>query len=76
MQRKDAKTPIKIAPTVKKDAIQEWEQWKSLYIKNFNAFKTVLKGIWGYEIVANRPYYFANPTEEPTIQYYEKREHF
>ena len=43
MHRQDAK---KISTTVKKDTIQEWEQWKSLYIKNFNAFKTVLQGTW------------------------------
>jgi hypothetical protein len=47
-----------------------------LYIKNFNTFKTAPQVTWVLEIVANQPYYFANPTEKSRIQDYEKREHF
>jgi thiol-disulfide isomerase/thioredoxin len=61
---------------VVKAALQEWEQEKNLYSKNFNAFKTDMQGTWAYEMVANRPNYFSNPTEEPRLQDYMKREHF
>ena len=61
---------------VVKSAIQEWEQEKALYLKNFNEFKEIMQGTWAYEMVVNRPFYFSNPTEDPRIQDYYKREHF
>ena len=35
-----------------------------------------MQGTWAYEMVANRPYYFSNPTEDFRIQDFNKREHF
>jgi thiol-disulfide isomerase/thioredoxin len=35
-----------------------------------------MKGTWAYEMVINRPYYFANPKDDPRLQDYEKRAHF
>ena len=61
---------------VVKAAMQEWEQEKELYFKNFNAFKTAMQGTFAYEMVANRPFYFNNPTEDARLQDYKKREHF
>jgi thiol-disulfide isomerase/thioredoxin len=61
---------------VVKAAMQEWEQEKALYLKNFNEFKEIMQGTWAYEMVVNRPFYFTNPTEEPRLQDYYKREHF
>ena len=61
---------------VVKAAEQEWEQEKALYKIKFNQFKTQMQGTWAYQMVANRPYYFTNPKDEPRLQDYEKREHF
>jgi peroxiredoxin len=61
---------------VVKVAVKEWEMEKALYWKNFEQFKTEMKGTWAYEMVANRPYYFSNPTEDFRIQDFNKREHF
>ena len=61
---------------VVKAAMQEWEQEKALYAKNFNAFKTAMQGTFAYEMVANRPFYFNNPTDDARLQDYAKREHF
>ncbi len=62
--------------TVVKSALQEWEQEKELYFKNFNAFKIALQGTLAYEMVANRPFYFNNPKEDARLQDYRKRDHF
>ncbi len=61
---------------VVKAAMQEWEQEKALYLKNFNEFKEAMRGTWAYEMVVNRPFYFTNPKDDPRIQDYERREHF
>jgi thiol-disulfide isomerase/thioredoxin len=61
---------------VVKAAEQEWEEEKALYESNFNAFVKENADTWACEMVANRPYYFTNPKDEPRIQDYEKREHF
>ena len=57
-------------------AMQEWEQEKAMYWENFTTFKTAMQGTWAYEMVVNRPFHFSNPTDEPRLQDYEKREHF
>jgi thiol-disulfide isomerase/thioredoxin len=57
-------------------AEQEWQREKDIYQKNLSAFKAEMKGSWAYDMVANRPYHFTNPREEPRIQDYMKREHF
>jgi len=57
-------------------AIKEWEMEKETYFKNFNEFKDEMFGSWAYEMVINRPYYFADPLESPRLQDYYKREHF
>lgn len=59
-----------------KVADQEWEKEKTLYWENFEHYKTTMNGTWAYEMVVNRPFYFTNPTEDPRIQDYYKREHF
>jgi len=61
---------------VVKAAIKEWELEKALYFEQFTAFKNLMRGTLAYEMVANRPYYFADPKDEPRIQDFEKREHF
>ena len=61
---------------VVKAAEQEWQREKEIYQKNLSAFKAEMKGSWAYEMVANRPYYFTNPRDEPRIQDYMKRENF
>jgi len=61
---------------VVKVAVKEWEMEKALYLQNFEQFKTKMQGTWAYEMVANRPYYFSNPTEDFRIQDFNKREHF
>jgi thiol-disulfide isomerase/thioredoxin len=61
---------------VVKTAMQEWEQEKAMYWENFTTFKTATQGTWAYEMVVNRPYHFSNPTEDPRLQDYYKREHF
>ncbi|MFY8165297.1 MAG: TlpA family protein disulfide reductase, partial [Sediminibacterium sp.] len=61
---------------VVKAAMQEWEKEKALYLKKFNDFKETMQGTWAYEMVVNRPFYFANPKDDPRIQDYERREHF
>ena len=61
---------------VVKVAVKEWEMERDLYWKNFEQFKTEMKGTWAYEMVANRPYYFTNPLEDFRIQDFNKREHF
>ncbi|MEY5049817.1 MAG: hypothetical protein RLZZ175_3176 [Bacteroidota bacterium] len=61
---------------VVKVAVKEWEMEKALYLQNFEQFKTEMQGTWAYEMVANRPYYFSNPTEDFRIQDFYKREHF
>lgn len=57
-------------------AQQEWEEEKALYHNNLEAFKTQMQGTWAYQMVANRPYYFTNPKDDPRIQDYYRRAHF
>lgn len=59
-----------------KAAEKEWELEKTLYFIQLEGFKSAMKGTWAYEMVANRPYFFTNPKEDPRIQDFEKREHF
>lgn len=59
-----------------KAAMKEWQHEKEQYETNFNTFKNEMQGTWAYEMIVNRPYYFANPTDDPRIRDYEKREHF
>lgn len=59
-----------------KSALQEWEMEKKIYAENLETFKSAMQGTWAYEMVANRPYYFTNPQDEPRLQDFEKREHF
>ncbi len=46
------------------------------FIDNTKYANVLMKNTWAYEMVANRPYYFTNPIEDPRIQDYERREHF
>lgn len=59
-------------------AISDWEKEKEAYLQDFEAFKTQTKThyTWAYEMVANRPYYFADPRDDFRLQDYEKRENF
>jgi thiol-disulfide isomerase/thioredoxin len=59
-----------------KAAVKEWELEKTLYFQELLSFKTAMSGTWAYEMVANRPYFFTNPKEDPRLQDFEKREHF
>ena len=59
-----------------KAAEKEWELEKALYAQNLETFKNQMRGSIAYEMVANRPYFFSNPKDEPRIQDFEKREHF
>jgi len=61
---------------VVKAAEREWEMERLLYLQHLEIFKATMQGTWAYEMVANRPYFFANPKEDPRIQDFEKREHF
>lgn len=57
-------------------AIKEWEMEKQNYESDLDDFKSITKGSWAYEMVANRPFYFTNPKEDFRIQDFDKREHF
>ena len=57
-------------------ALAEYEKEKLAYSLALEDFKSKMKGTWAYHMVANRPYYFTNPTDDPRIQDYMKREHY
>lgn len=61
---------------VVKSAQQEWEMERKRYTHNLETFKNAMQGTWAYEMVANRPYFFTDPKDDPRIQDFEKREHF
>lgn len=61
---------------VVKAAEKEWDMERMLYLQNLETFKANMKGTWAYDMVANRPYFFSNPKDDPRLQDFEKREHF
>ena len=61
---------------VVKAAEQEWEDEKDLYWKRFNAFTEENANTWACEMVANRPFIFTNPKDDPRIQDFDKRAQF
>jgi thiol-disulfide isomerase/thioredoxin len=66
------------SPTAKvvQAAEQEWEEEKTLYHANLEAFTTKMQSTLACEMVANRPFYFTNPKDDFILQDYYKREHF
>ena len=66
------------SPTAKvvQAAEQEWEEEKTLYHANLEAFTTKMQSTLACEMVANRPFYFTKPKDDFILQDYYKREHF
>lgn len=61
---------------VVKTALAEYQREQLVYRRSLDTFQSQMKGTWAYEMVANRPFYFINPTDDPRIQDYMKREHY
>jgi thiol-disulfide isomerase/thioredoxin len=57
-------------------AQKEWSEEQALYWKKYNSFKKEMQGTWAYHMVINRPYYFADPHQDPRLQDFEKKEHY